>query len=280
MLVQLGDSIKAIDSEATSPIPYPLFSWLDNKGVTWLTNNTGTNLYRWKDGHRLQNLSYLYPFKELCITAMYQEGQELWLGHKEGFTVIDMQAKDPAFQTKPRLVIRSVTLGNDSVIWGGFGELPSELPLLGSHDRNLHFTYSLDYVPVVGRTLYRYQLNDGNWSGWSERQDVSFLNLPYGSYTLRVQGRNGFGHETDITALNFSIDYPFYMKWYVICLYFILFLAFLYLLVRLRLRSLKKDKALLEKVVRERTAEIVKQKDEIERLKQRTLWERRTRKGE
>ena len=264
VLVQLGDSIKAIDSEATSPIPYPLFSWLDNKGVTWLTNNTGTNLYRWKDGHRLQNLSYLYPFKELRITAMYQEGQELWLGHKEGFTVIDMQAKDPAFQTKPRLVIRSVTLGNDSVIWGGFGEMPSELPLLGSHDRNLHFTYSLDYVPVVGRTLYRYQLNDGNWSGWSERQDVSFLNLPYGSYTLRVQGRNGFGHETDITALNFSIDYPFYMKWYVICLYFILFLAFLYLLVRLRLRSLKKDKALLEKVVRERTAEIVKQKDEIQ----------------
>ena len=264
VLVQVGDSLKVIDSEDTSPIPYPLFSWRDEQGVTWLTDNNGTNLYRWKDGRRLDDLDYLYPFNELRITAMYQQGQELWLGNKEGFTVIDRSAKDQAFQTKPRLVIRSVTLGNDSVIWGGFGEMPQELPLLDSHDRSLHFTYSLDYVPVVGVTLYRYQLNGGSWSAWSERQDVSFLNLPYGSYTLRVQGRNGFGHETDITSLNFSIDYPFYLKWYVIILYILLLLAFLYLLVRLRLRSLKRDKALLEKTVKERTAEIVKQKDEIQ----------------
>lgn len=262
-LAELKDSVAVIGSEETSPFPYPLFSYLDDD-ITWLTDNSGKHLYRWKDNHQLEDLNYLYPFNEISVTAMIKRNQEIWLGHKDGFTVIDMDAKDPAFQTKPRLMIRSATLGNDSVLWGGFGSMPEKLPLLDSRNRHLHFTYSLDYAPIVGQNLYRYRLNNGNWSSWSEKQDVAFLNLSYGDYTLSIQGRDGFGHNTEITSIQFTIDYPLYLKWYVILLYIILFVCFLYLLVRLRLRSLKNEKIRLEKMVQERTVEIVKQKDEIQ----------------
>lgn len=263
-LVELKDSVEIIASEETRPFPYPLYSYLDDDDVTWLTDNSGKYLYRWKDNHQMKELNYLYPFNEISVTAMIKRNQEIWMGHKDGFTVIDMNATDPAFQTKPRLMIRSVTLGNDSILWGGFGNMPEELPLLDSKNRHLHFTYSLDYAPIVGQNLYRYRLNNGNWSSWSEKQDVAFLNLQYGNYTLSIQGRDGFGHETEITDILFSIDYPIYLKWYAILLYIIFFACFLYLLVRLRLRSLKKEKIRLEKMVQERTAEIVKQKDEIQ----------------
>ena len=117
---------------------------------------------------------------------------------------------------------------------------------------------------MIGENLYRYQLNDGNWSAWADDKDVEFTNLPYGSYTLKIQGRDGFGHETEVVSFEFAIAYPFYLKWYMICLYILLFGVCVYGLVQLRLRQLEKDKQRLEKVVQERTAEVVKQKDEIQ----------------
>ena len=93
---------------------------------------------------------------------------------------------------------------------------------------------------------------------------MEFTNLPYGSYTLKIQGRDGFGHETEVVSFEFAIAYPFYLKWYMICLYILIFGACVYGLVQLRLRQLEKDKQRLEKVVQERTAEVVKQKDEIQ----------------
>ena len=65
-------------------------------------------------------------------------------------------------------------------------------------------------------------------------------------------------------SFEFAIAYPFYLKWYMICLYILLFGVCVYGLVQLRLRQLEKDKLQLEKVVQERTAEVVKQKDEIQ----------------
>jgi len=149
------------------------------------------------------------------------------------------------------------------VVWGGYGELPTSL-FFKSKENHLTFTYSLDFETVIGENLYRYQLNDGNWSAWMDDKDVEFTNLPYGSYTLKIQGRDGFGHETEVVSFNFAIAYPFYLKWYMICLYILIFGACVYGLVQLRLRQLEKDKQRLEKVVQERTAEVVKQKDEIQ----------------
>lgn len=256
-LVQTDRQVFYVKAEDTSPFSYPLFSFTDKNGVTWLTNNEGKNLYRWKDGQRLTDLDQLlFPISENTIRAIFMEDDEVWLGGDRGVTIIKTGIKDPALQTTPQLLIRHIMLGRDSVIWGGFGELPNTLPTLSSDSRNLRFYFSLDYEPLVGENLYRHRLNGGEWSAWADDHDVEYLNLPYGSYEFNVQARDGFGRETEITAIHFNIDYPFYMKWYMNLLYLILLGFFIIFIVHWRLRKLKEDKMRLEKVVEERTDEV------------------------
>ena len=263
-IVPIMNSIMVVGAEAEKPFPYPLFSYLDHTGITWLTNSEGKSLYRWKDGKDLDDLKYLLrPIEKVTIRAMFVQDNEVWLGNDAGFTIINTKENDPALNTKPKLLIRTIKLRNDSVLWGGYGEMPTSF-LLKSKENHLTFTYSLDFETVIGENLYRYQLNDGNWSAWADDKDVEFTNLPYGSYTLKIQGRDGFGHETEVVSFEFAIAYPFYLKWYMICLYILLFGVCVYGLVQFRLRQLEKDKQRLEKVVQERTAEVVKQKDEIQ----------------
>ena len=263
-VVPTSKSFFVVEAESEAPFPYPLFSYMDASGVTWLTNNEGKALYRWRDGQELDDMKYLLrPFDKVSVRAMFVQNHEIWLGNDAGFTIINTEENDPALNTQPKLLIRSIRLRNDSVIWGGYGEMPTSF-LFESKENHLTFTYSLDFETVIGENLYRYQLNDGNWSAWMDDKDVEFTNLPYGSYTLKVQGRDGFGHETEIVSISFSIAYPFYLKWYMICLYMLLACVCIYGVVKLRLRQLEKDKLQLEKVVQERTAEVVKQKDEIQ----------------
>jgi len=256
-LVQTSQRIYYVKAEETKPFPYPEFSFTDSNGVTWLTNHEGKGLYRWKDGKRLTDLDQLlYPISNYSVHALFIEDDEVWLGTDQGVVVIKTSMKDPALLTEPQLIIRHVTLGNDSVIWGGFGDIPKKLPTLSSKDRNLRFEYAIDYEPLVGENVYRHQLNDGEWSAWADEHEVRYLNLPYGNYVFRVQGRDAFGRETDITEISFCIDYPFYMKWYMNILYLILLGLFIILILQWRLQKLKEDKLRLEKIVEERTDEV------------------------
>ena len=272
-IVPVGNKVEVIGAEEEKPFPYPLFSHLDEHGVNWLTNSEGKRLYRWKDGKKLDDLHrLLIPFEETPIQALYLEGDKIWLGSDHALWVIDKKASDPLFNTQAKLQFRSITLGGDSILWGGFGEMPASLPGLGSKDRSLRFTYSLDYTPLVGQVYYRYKLNDDKWSVWSTSKGVEYSQLPYGSYTLTIQARQATGELTDPVSVNFSIAYPVYMRWYTMVLYFILAALLIYALFRYRLNRLEKDKAQLESIVQERTAEVVKQKDEIE-LKSKSLEE-------
>ena len=198
----------------------------------------------------------LNPIDKVTIRAMFVQDHEIWFGNDAGFTIINTEVNDPALNTQPNLLIRSIKLQNDSVIWGGFGDMPKKLPTLSSKDRNLRFEYAIDYEPLVGENVYRHQLNDGEWSAWADEHEVRYLNLPYGNYVFRVQGRDAFGRETDITEISFCIDYPFYMKWYMNILYLILLGLFIILILQWRLQKLKEDKLILEKIVEERTDEV------------------------
>ena len=264
-LVPTPNATFVVNSEVEKPFPYPLFSYLDNTGVTWLTNNEGKAIYRWKGNKEQDDMKHLLrPIDQVTVRAMFVQDNEVWLGNDGGITIIDTKVNDPALQTQPKLLIRSIKLRNDSVVWGGYGEMPASQIVFSSQDNNITFTYSLDHESLIGENLYRYQLNDGRWSTWADDKDIEFTNLPYGKYTLRLQGLDGFGHETEVVSFDFSIEFPFYLRWYMICLYLLLFGACIVGLVRLRLRSLEKDKQRLEKIVQDRTAEVVKQKDEIQ----------------
>jgi signal transduction histidine kinase len=136
--------------------------------------------------------------------------------------------------------------------------MPERLAELEYKENNLTFTFSLDYPTISGETLYRYRLNNGSWSTWSTSTSASFVNLNYGDYTFSVQARDISNRTSDITQIKFLINPPFYHRWYMYVLYFLLMLLIFYALFRLRLQRLEKDKIRLEKLVQDRTAEVVR----------------------
>lgn len=215
------------------------------------------------------------PFRDMKVRTQYLHGDHLWIGGNEILAVIDMGQKDLARLTESRRVrFCSIVMGNDSVLWGGYGEMPGKLHQLDSDEGHLHFFYALDYAPLTGKTLYRYRLDNksimgtgGQWSAWTDKQDVEFLNLPYGSFTLSVQAQLANGELSEIATVDFSIAYPLLMRWYMLVFYLIIFAYMIYLLFRYRLKRLEKEKVKLERIVEERTSEVVRQKDEIVKQK-------------
>ena len=258
-VVLTGGEAIVVSAEDTKPFHYPLLSVADGNGVTWLTNNEGKRLYRWKNGKRLTDLDQLlFPIHEMPIRAIYTRQDEIWLGNDNGLTIINTKAKEPLLAIKPQLFIRSVILNGDSILWGGFGTMPEKLQNLSYTENNLTFTFSLNYQSIVGTTLYRYQLDNGLWSAWTADTHAKFNNIPDGNHTFSVQAQDAMNRKSDIVSIKFHIVPPFYKRWYMYLVYFIILSALVYLMVRLRLRKLENDKIRLEQLVQERTNQVVK----------------------
>ena len=206
----------------------------------------------------------LMPISDIEVKAQYRFNNQIWIGGDEILTVIDNDKKDLAKLTDCRTVrFTSIVMGSDSVLWGGYGDMPKKLQKLGSDEGNLHFFYALSYAPLSGKTLYRYKLNNNKWSAWSDRRNVDFLNLPYGSFTLSVQAQLANGELSEVKTVEFSIAYPLLMRWYMVVLYFILFVYIVFQLFRYRLKRLQKDKIKLEQIVEERTADLRNAQSEL-----------------
>ena len=264
-IVPTGGKVTVICAEDTKPFPYPLYSFADDKGVSWLTNNEGKGLYRWKDNKRNTDLDQLLaPIQDMTVRAMFIQNDEIWLGSDNGLTIINTRVKEPMLDIQPKLFIRSIVLNGDSILWGGFGTMPKMLEDLNYSESNLTFTFSMNYTSFIGNTQYRYRMDNGNWSAWSTSISASFTNVPDGNHTFSVQAQDAMNRQTDVVSIQFYINPPFYRQWYMYLLYALLLIAAIYAFIRLRLRRLERDKQRLETVIQERTAEVVKQKDEIE----------------
>ena len=204
------------------------------------------------------------PVNDLEITAQYRHGDQIWIGCNEYIAIVETDKADLARLSACRtLRFRSIVMGNDSLLWGGFGHMPKKMPDLKSDERHLHFYYALDFASLTGKTLYRYRLNKEKWSAWNDRQDLDMVNMPYGAYTLSVQALLANGELSDVASVDFYVAYPLPMRWYMVVLYFLSFAFIVYLLFRYRLKKLKRDKVKLEQIVEERTADLRNAQQEL-----------------
>ena len=267
-MVYYNGKVIEVGADDVEPYPYPGFSYEDNNGILWLTDNEGKNLYAYQDGRRLNEYNdVLSPLKNYAVRAMVVKDGLLWIGGSFGLVVLDITRPDPLLSSDNDLDICFVRLGTDSLLWAGFGEVPELLNNLSSKDRHLRISYALNHESLVGETLYRYKLNSNNWTNWSEIQISDFVNLSYGSYMFDVQAMDAKGKIWETDPLRFRIQAPLYMRWYMGLLYLALLFMLVMLVARWRTYRLEQEKLKLEGIVQERTAEVVKQRDEIVKQK-------------
>ena len=103
-----------------------------------------------------------------------------------------------------------------------------------------------------------------NWTSWTHRNIKEYTNLKEGKYYFQVKARNVNNIETEVATYIFIVKPPWYRTTWAYIGYFILIISAIYLFVRIYTMRLRKRQEYLERVVVERTAEIMQQNEEIQ----------------
>ncbi len=156
------------------------------------------------------------------------------------------------------------------------GIMPSDIqnekqkPIIDYSANDMTFHYAAPYFEGVEAIKYSYKLEGfkDEWSKWNSEPKAVFTNLNVGQYTFKVKAINIYEVESEIGTYEFTILPPWYRTIIAYIIYVILIIIFLIIVVKLYTRKLEKEKIALEGIVRERTAEIREQRDEIAGQKQ------------
>jgi len=136
---------------------------------------------------------------------------------------------------------------------------------------------ALDYInPKRVSYFYRILPVSDEWISLGKQNFVNFINLNTGDYTLEIKSTNGDGIMCDnIRSIKLVVIPPIWKKWWVIYVGISTIVLLVFLIFRLRVLRLRKEKRKLEKIVNARTREIKnqrnianKQRDEIARQKE------------
>lgn len=211
---------------------------------------------------------YERPFKpignKLVQTIFFDKSGLIWFGTDNGFYTFDAWANydyDKLFTTHLNYVIT----GNDTLFCGypSGHEIKHELP----YERNsLLFVFSGTHFGFEAELKFSFQLEnfDSAWSAFSYESSKSYTNLPEGNYVFKVRAKNIFGQQSEERIYKITILPPWYRTTYAYIFYIIVGILLFYILLQLSVQRLKRAKTRLEKVVKERTAEVVRQRDQVE----------------
>ena len=131
---------------------------------------------------------------------------------------------------------------------------------------SVSFYWTLPFYTSEHSTVFSYRLDgfDSKWSEWDVLYYKDYTNLPYGHYSFRIKARTVTGIESTEGVYNFLILKPWYLRLYMIILYAICIVLLIYGITKAYTRKLKNENIRLEGIVAERTAVVVKQKEELE----------------
>jgi len=229
------------------------------------------------------------PNKDCDVILVDEKNDMIWLAlDQELYSfhcdildgLVNENIEDP-YKRPFRVNLRQITM-RDSVLFNGTFESTNggiALDQASSNNNNviisysnnsLEFTYSAAWYEKNEETEYSSILvgSEKEWSKWNKRTSILHNNLSEGKYIFKVKARNIYGIESNVAEYAFIIKPPFYRTIVAYILYVLFGVALIIVIVRLNSARLLKEKARLEQVVADRTAEVVQQKDEIAKQKE------------
>jgi serine phosphatase RsbU (regulator of sigma subunit) len=220
------------------------------------------------------------PFKRLHGSSFHKiafdkEG-DVWIAASDAIYNYQESLED-SYTNYFYSIVRQAEIGIDSVIFSGTFyddtaslkvtlKQPNELnKVVDYKDNSFSFYYSSPFFPT-DEIKYSYMLNgyEKDWSTWSPKNEKEYTNLNKGAYTFMVKSKNIYGFESEVAEFEFSIKPPWYLTAVAYLFYFIIAVFIVYVIVKIYTRRLELEKIRLEQIVKERTEEVVKQKDELE----------------
>ena len=217
----------------------------------------------------------------MTIQQIYPDEKGLvWISGSEGLFVYDPKAVDDTTISK-KTYIRKITIGEDSILFGGSNfrldtdkqsfylshtYAPKKRIRLKYDLNNITFSFAAPFYENSESIVFSYKLEglENEWSDWTAENIKEYSNLPTGKYDFLVKAKDAREKETSVESFHFEIAPPWYKTWWAYTLYFLAAGIFIWSLIKLYTRRLRREKERLEEIVDERTKEIRHQKEEIE----------------
>ena len=224
--------------------------------------------------NELMSIDSLGDFKnEIFLPVGYQNNNNLyvendsvlWISANEGLIAFEIKNNYNLSQ-QPRIFLRQVKSVNDSVFYSATDLNVLEKEISFEYKNNsILFSFSDLYQNNGLGVSYSYKLEgyDETWSEWTSNRTAQYQKIHEGNYTFKLKAKSIYGIESDILEYTVVVLTPWYRSVFAFFVYVIIFLVFVVLLIRVYTARLKAKNIQLEKIVEERTVEIVKQKDEI-----------------
>lgn len=250
----------------------------DSTAVAFFDYKTTTGvdfIYRSRNGWEVDTTA-LRLVPSMTIQVAFQDQNLTFIGGQEGLYVHNNDNYKDINQPF-RTIIRSIIIGNDSILYKGSDGFYSSISDQGQKveilsipirfkDNNIIFTYASPFFESESKLEYKSYLEGFNttWSPWESSNTRNYTNLSEGTYRFHVKARNVYGAESDEAIFEFKILPPWYRTWWAYIIYIALVVAAVRLLIAWYTRKLQEDKKRLEAIVKERTAEIVEKNKKIE----------------
>jgi serine phosphatase RsbU (regulator of sigma subunit)/ligand-binding sensor domain-containing protein len=267
---------------------HPEFRLLTGKVLPFVQNKNGDIWYdellengnhekgvlKYSNGKYIQYKIPFYKFNSISLSESqfnicFAPDSSIFFGTTSGLLHYNL-AIEVNYQLPFNTLIRSV-FAKDSLMFGGAGSNLADREKnkgieirFSHHDMTFHFAAAFYEDPE--KNLYSYRLigSDTAWSSWLSDNKKEYTNLPEGKYTFEVKSKNQYQETGSTASYQFIILPPWYRTWWAFGIYAALAVLFIWLIVRLNIQRLVKQKEQLEVIVTERTAEVVRQKKQIE----------------
>ena len=242
----------------------------DNKKNLWLGTSTGIIRLN-PQRNETTKFGEKYGVKEniLLPTASYKgRNGAIYFGDTTGYFSFlpDQLVKNPV---APQIILTSFSITNTPVPPGN--DAPYDGLLwktnrirLGHNQNVFSFDFiSIDYSdPDENRSLYMLENYDDEWRIADKNGRAYYFNVPPGKYVFKIKSSNSYGIWSQ-KNVEIIITPPWWRRWWAYLLAAVLFISAIWSIIYYRSRSLMREKRNLEEKVRDRTAEVVKQKEEI-----------------
>ncbi len=276
------DSLLGIPFKTGNQWVFPIVE--DSNSNLWISSGfhnkfekmTAVAQYKGKGKPYALNALPFIKINHFTVEAIFAEKQIIWFGGDKGLVRFDFSLFKPDKFIYPTFINRIIA-GPDTLtpatgprhFVNSNLESPSgdPVPVFQADITSIAFEYSAPFF-TNNRIEYSYFLEnfDESWSPWTPRTIKEYTSLNEGEYIFHVKARNEFGYESKETSYTFTVKPPFHRTYLAYFMALLLVSSFLVTTYRIRGYRFSKTTNLLEQTIRDRTDELVEEKEKAEDL--------------
>ncbi len=273
----LGDSTINLDDLRGyfDNVNFPKYS--EKKSITAFHYNTFTSYaameYYVYEINMNDSIPSNFRYKTLQVgrfNTLRKNENHLFIGSDDGLVIVDQTKLIDSIYPKPNLLVRSIAIGYDSIIWHGDIALDNKQFVVPFSMNTVTINLASSYYDngIGAQFSWKQKGVDQSYSRWTSQGQIILPNLHEGEYELSIVAKNIHDELGNEVVVRFIVLPPWYRTWWAYSIYVIIAMLIVLLVVNLYIRRLKAQNRRLEKIVKLRTREVVEQKEHIELILQ------------